>query len=98
MGKEMIRQLKRSNIYRKYVFDEDDDRYDKDEFYEEETPSVQDLIEFLSQFPKDMSVLGAWEGQWEAMEGALVNKDANALVINVDASQVHEFEDESLEF
>ncbi len=73
-----MNQLKNSNIFE----DEDDG--------ELETPSVSDLIEFLQQFPENMSVLASWEGQRMPIYNAFMCTDINnkpILVINVDSAQ-----------
>lgn len=34
----------------------------------QETATVEEVIAFLSQFPKEMGVVGAWEGQLEPVD------------------------------
>lgn len=61
----------------------------------EEYPSVKDLMELLSKFPKDFLVGSSWEGQMCGIGGTDVweHDGHSILVFNVDSSQEHEFND-----
>ncbi len=79
-----MNQPKLSKIYK------DETGFDDDPVEEIETHSVGDLIEFFSQFPKDMIVVATWEDQRMPIYNAFMCTDINdkpILVINVDSSQ-----------
>jgi len=89
-----VKKMNQIGFSRKYQYESG---FDHDPVHTIPANTVSDMILFLQQFPKDMSVLASWEGQRVPFGNAKIIKDVNgdaALLINVDSGQYDCFEGE----